>query len=150
MTINLQISPYELRFVDELDEENYSMWRTWISFTLRREKLWSIVDGSEIKLVVPMGVNIAPSPTTKLGMIETCLPLWHWLTMWRIHVFITLLELKHPKRPRMNRKQFVKWATSKIRSIWEGSLNWRWTMIRAWVNIYICSGQSLMNRLPLV
>jgi hypothetical protein len=67
--MNNQVSPYELRHVDKLDGENYSTWRTRITFTLKREKLWSIVDGNEIKPVAPTGVNAPPLPTTGQGSI---------------------------------------------------------------------------------
>jgi hypothetical protein len=45
VTMSLPVTPYELlRCIHKLNEEKYSTWRNRTTFTLRREKVWSIVD----------------------------------------------------------------------------------------------------------
>jgi len=60
------VSPYELHHIDILDKDNYSTWKIRINFVLKKEKVWSIEDGSKPKPIAPTEACAIPLPSTRL------------------------------------------------------------------------------------
>jgi hypothetical protein len=58
--IPITISPFEFKHIEKLDGKNYSMWKRKITFLLKKEKLWSIMNGVETILVAPIKVVVLP------------------------------------------------------------------------------------------
>jgi hypothetical protein len=58
--IPINLSPFDFRHIEKLDGKNYSRWIKIIIYLLKKEKIWSIVNGVEIILVAPIKVVIIP------------------------------------------------------------------------------------------
>lgn len=59
------VSPYELCHIYILDKDNYSTWKIRITFVLKKNKIWSIVDGSKPNPLVPIEICAIPLPSTR-------------------------------------------------------------------------------------
>jgi hypothetical protein len=67
--MNQSVSPYELCHIYILDGDNYSTWKIKITFVLKKNKVWSIVDGSKPKPIAPIEECVIPLLSTRLGNI---------------------------------------------------------------------------------
>jgi hypothetical protein len=52
--IPITVSPFDFRYIEKLDGKNYSTWKKKITYLLKNEKIWSIVNGVETILVAPI------------------------------------------------------------------------------------------------
>jgi hypothetical protein len=68
--IPITISPFGFRHIEKLDGKNYSTWKKRIAYLLKKEKLWSIVNGVETILVAPIKVGVIPLPQMGKGNIK--------------------------------------------------------------------------------
>jgi hypothetical protein len=65
--IPIKFSPFDFRHIEKLDGKNYSTWIKIITYLLKKEKIWSIVNGVEIILVAPIKVVVIPLPQMGKG-----------------------------------------------------------------------------------
>jgi hypothetical protein len=68
--IPITVSPFDFRHIEKLDGKSYFTWKKRITYLLKKEKIWFIVNGVETILVAPIKLGVIPLPQMGKGNIK--------------------------------------------------------------------------------